>query len=62
MVSLNPEDKIILDAAAVTTGVLGYLTDIMPTIALIFTVVWTGIRIYETQTVQKLLGKESKDG
>lgn len=62
MVVLNPEDKIILDAAAVTTGVLGYLTDVMPTIALMFTIVWTGIRIYETATVQKFLGRGDKNG
>jgi hypothetical protein len=30
----------------------------LPSIAAIFTICWTGIRIYETETVQKLLGKK----
>lgn len=41
-------------AAGVTIGaVLGYL----PAIAAVFTIIWTGIRIYESQTAQKLLSK-----
>jgi hypothetical protein len=33
----------------------------LPSIAALFTIVWTGIRIYETDTVQRLLGKEKQD-
>ena len=48
--------KITGDILSVAT-VLGTLAQWLPAIAALFTVVWTGIRIYETQTVQKLLGK-----
>ena len=45
------------DAVSVIT-VVGTLAQILPSIAAIFTIVWSGIRIYETDTVQKLLGKK----
>jgi hypothetical protein len=38
--------------------VIGTLVQLLPAIAALFTIVWTSIRIYETATVQKLLGKE----
>ena len=37
--------------------VVGTLINVLPSIAAIFTIVWTGIRIYETGTVQRWLGK-----
>jgi hypothetical protein len=49
--------KHIIDALSVVT-VLGTLVDILPAIAALFTIVWTGIRIYESDTVQKLLSKK----
>lgn len=42
-------------AAGLTIGVLAA---ILPPLAALFTVIWTGIRIYETKTVQRILGKE----
>lgn len=45
------------DAVSVIT-VVGTLAQILPAIAAIFTIVWSAIRIYETDTVQKLLGKK----
>lgn len=51
--------KAMLDVASVFT-VAGTLTNMLPSIAAIFTIVWTALRIYETDTVQKLLGKEPK--
>ncbi len=40
-------------------GVLGAtLLQWLPAVAALFTIVWTSIRIYETRTVQKLLGRE----
>ena len=48
--------KHIADAASVVT-VVGTLTGVLPSIAALFTIVWTGIRIYETDTVQKWLKK-----
>ncbi len=52
--------KLILDALSVVT-VIGTLVDMIPSIAAVFTIVWTGIRIWETQTVQGLLSREKKD-
>ena len=37
--------------------VLATLASWLPAIAALFTIIWTVIRIYETQTVQGLLGK-----
>ena len=53
---LDDATKHIVDALSVAT-VLGTLVDMLPSIAALFTIVWTGIRIYETDTVQKLLGR-----
>lgn len=44
------------DALSVGT-VLGTIAGYLPAIAALVTIVWTGIRIYETTTVQKLLKK-----
>lgn len=52
--------KHVVDAVSVVT-VVGTLMDILPAIAALFTIVWTAIRIYETDTVQYLLGKRGKD-
>lgn len=52
--------KHVLDALSFIT-VVGTLVEMLPSIAALFTIVWTGIRIYETRTVQSLLGKEIKD-
>ena len=62
VINLNPDDKTILDVAAILTGILGFVTNLMPTIVLILTAVYTVIRIYETATVQKLLGREVSNG
>ena len=47
------------DAVSIVT-VVGTLANVLPAVAAIFTIIWTGIRIYETDTVQKLLGKTAK--
>jgi len=49
--------KHIVDALSVVT-VLGTLVDMLPSIAALFTIVWTAIRIYETKTVQGWMGKK----
>jgi hypothetical protein len=46
-----------LDVAAASTGVLALAAWLPPTASL-FTIVWLGIRIFETKTVQKLLGRQ----
>jgi len=53
---LTDATKHVLDGASIATAV-GTLMQILPSIAALFTIIWTCIRIYETKTVQKLLGK-----
>lgn len=55
----NEAIRAIGDTASVATAV-GTLAGYMPSLAALFTVIWTGIRIYETHTVQKYL-KRRKD-
>jgi hypothetical protein len=57
---LNESTKHILDGLSVVT-VLGALVDVLPAVAALFTIIWTGIRIYETATVQKMLGKKNAE-
>ena len=45
-----------IDAISVFT-VVGTLSDLLPPMAALVTIIWTGIRIYETKTVQGFLGK-----
>jgi hypothetical protein len=49
--------KTILDGLSVIT-VIGTLVDMLPSIAAVFTILWTGIRIWETDTVQRMLGRK----
>jgi hypothetical protein len=49
--------KYALDALSVAT-VVGALVDTLPAIAALFTIVWTGIRIWETDTVQRWLKRK----
>lgn len=51
--------KHVVDALSIGT-VVATLTGILPSIAAIFTIVWTAIRIYETETVQNILKKMPK--
>ena len=56
MEHMSETGKHVGDAVSIVT-VVGTLAQVLPSIAAIFTIVWTGIRIYETETIQKLLGK-----
>jgi len=51
--------KHVLDGVSVIT-VIGTLADVLPAVAALFTIVWTCIRIWETDTVQGLLGKKNE--
>ena len=55
---LDEATKHIVDFASIAT-VLGTLTDMLPAVAAVFTIVWTAIRIYETKTVQGWLGRKN---
>jgi hypothetical protein len=56
MEHMSETGKHVGDAVSIVT-VVGTLAQVLPSIAAIFTIVWTSIRIYETETIQKLLGK-----
>lgn len=49
--------KHLIDAMSIAT-VLGTLTSMLPAIAAAFSIVWSAIRIWETDTVQRLLGRK----
>ena len=49
--------KHVVEALSIMT-VVGTLVEMLPSIAAIFTIVWTVIRIWETETVQTLLGRK----
>ena len=55
----TPENtKYMIDALSLVT-VLGTIMNWLPSVAAIFTIIWTTIRIYETKTVQGWLGKRN---
>jgi len=51
---MDDSTKHLLDFASVFT-VVGTLLSWLPYLAALFTIIWTGIRIYETETVQTAL-------
>lgn len=51
--------KHVLDGVSIIT-VVGTLAEVLPAVAALFTIVWTAVRIYETDTVQKLLRKKNE--
>ena len=57
--NLTEGTKHVLDGLSVIT-VLGALVDILPAVAALFTIVWTGIRIYETDTVQEWIARAKR--
>jgi hypothetical protein len=56
MLDHHEATKHAIDALSVIT-VLGTLMETLPAIAALFTIIWTSIRIWETKTVQKFIGK-----
>ena len=56
---LDEQSKDTLDVIAASTGLLS-LAAWLPPIASLFTIVWIGIRIYESQTVQAMVNRKSK--
>ena len=52
--------KTVTDAVSIVT-VVGTLMEVLPAVAALFTIVWTGIRIWETDTVQRLLGRKKEE-
>lgn len=51
--------KHLIDALSVGT-MLGTLFQMLPNIAALLTIIWTTIRIYESATIQRFLGRTPK--
>ena len=61
---MNNDIKAMTDGAAVVMGLGGFLGWMTPVVALvggILTIVWMIIRIYETETMKKLLNRKKDD-
>jgi len=56
MIMMTEENKVIVDVAAGTGTVAAWL-EMAPDAVALVTGVWVLIRIWETKTVQKLIGK-----
>jgi hypothetical protein len=54
---LSEGTKHAVDALSVVT-VVGTLVEFLPAIAAVFTIVWTAIRIWETDTVKSWTGRK----
>jgi len=57
--NLTESTKHVIDGISLVT-VLGALVDILPAIAALFTIIWTGIRVYETKTVQGWINRAKR--
>ena len=53
---LTEQTKTLVDALSIVT-VIGALVQALPALAALFTIIWTGIRIWETDTVRGLTGR-----
>tara|TARA_R100000742_G_C4259552_1_gene77362 strand:+ start:392 stop:598 length:207 start_codon:yes stop_codon:yes gene_type:complete len=51
--------KQVIDVISVGT-VIGTISAILPPISALFTIIWVGIRIWETDTVQNLASRKRK--
>jgi hypothetical protein len=54
---MTQEGKQVLDLAAASTGVMS-LAAWLPPVASLFTIVWLGLRIYESPTIQKFIHRK----
>jgi hypothetical protein len=55
MVDTSESTKHVVDVLSFGT-VVGTMAGVLPSVAAIFTIVWTTIRIYETETFRKIFG------
>ena len=61
---MNNDVKTMTDGAAVVVGLggfMGWLTPVVTLIGGVLTIVWLALRIYETDTVQKLVCRKKDD-
>ena len=54
---MTEEQKVLVDVAA-GTGTAAAFMDMAPNVVALFTGVWVLIRIWETETVKKLTGRD----
>jgi hypothetical protein len=52
--------KVAFDALSFT-ALLGSLISVLPAVASLLTILWTAIRIYETETVQRLVKRREPE-
>ena len=52
--------KHMIDGASILT-VIGTLVEFLPAVSALLSIVWVAIRIYETNTVQKLVNRKGDD-
>jgi len=52
--------KHMIDGASLLT-VIGTLVEFLPAVSAILSIVWVAIRIWETETVQKLVNRKKAD-
>ena len=57
MLKMDESTKHLIDLSAIFTAV-GTMLAWLPHVASLFTIIWMAIRIWETNTVQKLFGKK----
>lgn len=57
---MNETTKHAVDVVSLAT-VLGTIVQILPAIAAIFTIVWTAIRIWETDTVKSIFNRNKNN-
>ena len=57
---LSEGTKHVLDGLSLIT-VLGTLMSWLPAVAALLSIIWTLLRIYESNTVQKLIGKNNAE-
>lgn len=49
--------KHMIDGASILT-VIGTLVEFLPAVSAVLSIIWVAIRIYETDTVQRLVGRK----
>jgi len=54
---IDEQVKQVGDAVSILT-VVGALAELLPALAAILTIVWTAIRIWETDTIQRMFGNK----
>lgn len=58
--NIPESDKLTIDAMGLV-GLVGVFANILPALSALLMIVWTGIRIYETKTVQRMLNNKTED-